>query len=463
MILSILALVAMAGVAYMGAVQGVHRAAQTLVALVLAGVVAFGLFGPVTGQVFPASDDVRSTWYYVGDAFCLWALFCVLLLGLRLLGERLLRSPSDFPVLVDRIGGGVLGAGVGYLAVGVCLVIVQMLPVSPSLLGYEPFRYVPGTSEADPERVEPADRLWLDWDRGTLALFGYLSGVTLGSEENCLFERYGDVYKPAEGSGGPGPHGADAPAPADAVDFLYGHWYRRYEAIRWRTGATLGPIPEVPQGTAEGQGLALVRGRSLTLYGMSLTLMNATRSPTIEGFPDVRPPGGEAGEFLIVPLRFKPAARLPRTIDSSQFHLIDALGGAVGGAPMVYGEAKRVLPKKSAPQGAKEPPPEMVLGYSSAQTEPRNLRYGFSEGSSRGRYLMDGARFTFLEPRQSESRILIFAVPKTIRNGDMRLFMKPAVPAAPEAGPPVPQAGKAPAKPVAKPPAAPASAKPAAK
>ncbi|MBE3070844.1 MAG: CvpA family protein [Planctomycetes bacterium] len=446
MVLSILALVAMAAIAYAGALDGLHRAARTLVALVLAGVIAFGLFGPVTGALFASADDPRSTWYYAADALCLWAILCVVFLGLRLLAGRFLRNQADIPVLIHRIGGGAVGAITGYLAAGVCLAMVQMLPVSPALFGYEPFRYVEGTSEENPERVVQAGRLWLDWDRQALGFFGYLSGAALGSPEASLYERYGDVYETPGRPSHPADRlrGSDRP-PADADDFLYYHWYRRYEAVRWRTGVATGPIPEVPAGAADEHGLILRRGKSTVLYGMNLSLSNVTRAAALENFPDVRTPGGAGDEFLLVTLRLKVVDRVPRTIDSAQFHLLDSLGGKVGGAPLVSGPAKRDIPRRPPADESELPPPQIVAGNNTAEVAHRRLRFGFATGKPRGMYLMDGATFTFTERRQSENRTLIFVVPKAVRDEDIRLFMDPTVPPPPEPAPPAGPAPPAPA------------------
>ena len=139
-LLNILALIVMVAVGCMCAVQGAYRAAQILVFLILAASLAFGLFAPVTAMVFGSSGDPGSVWYYAGDALCLWAILCFAFLGFRTAAEKFLLNQPDFPIHADRAGGAVLGLAVGYLAVGVCLVLVQMLPVSPAFLGYEPFK-----------------------------------------------------------------------------------------------------------------------------------------------------------------------------------------------------------------------------------------------------------------------------------------------------------------------------------
>ena len=421
MFLGILALVVIAGVALMCAAQGVYRAAQTLVALALAAALAFGVFASVTGTIFGSSGDPASIWYYAGDALCLWAVFCLVFLGLRTAAERLLPSQPAFLMWPDRVGGGAIGLIAGYLAVGICLVLAQMLPVAPTFLGYEPFRYVEGTSEADAQRIESADRLWLAPDRAVLTLFGYLVGGPLGSgaaDASVLLNRYGDVFPPQEQRGS-GYAGA-----TDADDILYYHWYRRWEYIRFRTGSRLGPIPEVPQGKAVKHALALDRTRSTSLYGMSLRVNRVARSNQIEQFPDVRPPQGE--EFLAMTVRFDPVGRLPRTIDSAQFHLIDDRGARVGGQPMLHGTAKR-----PSPIPGMESEPKMDRRTKAPASFPRGLRLGFPERGTRGHYLMDGARFYFVGKREYESQTLVFTVPTGMRTEQLRLFLDPKVPPLP--------------------------------
>ena len=429
MLVNVLALVVVAVVACMCAAQGVYRAAQNLVALVLAGALAFGWFAPVTRALFSSADDPAGIWHYAGDALCLWAVLCVVFLGLRTAGERLLPHQPAFLPWADHAGGGAIGLVVGYVAVGVCLVLVQMLPVAPRFLGYEPFRYVEGTGEADPERIEPGDRLYLAPDRGVLTFFAYLVGGPLGSagsdtvragtsEAPGLLNRYADVYPPPRMRG-------DTYAPVtDVDDILYYHWYRRWQYILFRTGSRLGPLAEVPAGTAAEHALPLDRARSTTLYGMSLRVNRAARSEAIEEFPDERPPQGE--EFLAVTVRFKPVRRWPRTIDSAQFHLIDARGVRVGGASRIHGTAKRPAPVAGADAG-----PEVVARSGSPASFPRALRFAFPEGATEGHYLMDGARFHFVEKREYASRILVFTVPSAMRTDQLRLFLDPKVPPLP--------------------------------
>jgi hypothetical protein len=425
-ILNVLALACTAAVMYMCAVHGVFRAGMTLAACVLAGAVAFGLFGPAAGLL--GADNSNSVWYYAADALALWAIFCVVFLGLRVLAETLLRNESVFPSLADSLGGAVLGFAAGYLAVGLCLVLVQMLPMPPSILGYSPFQY-----DGKNIMVTEGDRLWLRWDRGTLALFGWLSAHSLGSKEHLLFNRYGELYPP------PRDDSAQAPAPdlsavargakADADDMLYYHWYRRWEYIRWRRCGAQGPLPgepvEVVEQTGPGQlpGMALNRGHVLRSDAVAIQIMRLERADQVADFPDVR--RGEHEIFLVLTLDLSPAREAPVSVDSKQF-VLRAENGQRFTNPLVYGLAR-----------LGRPDPEIVhrAGMTPAETTPRNLRFGIPEEKVRGHYLMDGAAFRFAEMSQQEERAFIYTVPAGLNDGALRLLFEPAPPAAPPGNP----------------------------
>jgi len=409
-IVNLLVLAAIATVAAFGVLQRLYRATQMLVALILAGALASTLAGPVAGAISASSDSPDSTWYYVGDAICLWAILCAVLLGLRTAGHRLLPTTPSLPTAASQAGGAVVGAMAGYLAVGLCLMVVQMLPVAPALLGYEPFRYLEGTSRENPERVVPADTVWLAPDRAAIWFFDTITGGGADPEGGALLRRYGDVYPPERMR----PQEYEPAVNAD--DFLYFHWYRRWRAIRWRTGQALGPIPEVPSGAAGKHGLLVEYNQRGTLYGMKLRVYPAERSTKIAGFPNIEPPEGKV--FLKIRLRMERAMRLPRAIDSAQFYLVDDSGNRLGDAPLVLGEARINQEGKPQAESTSVAP----------QTTPRNPRFAFPSGRSEGAYICTGMRFIFTERRHRDSKDFVFAVPKTTPTRGIRLLMDPRVP-----------------------------------
>ena len=447
-ILNILALACTAAVMYMCAIHGVFRAGMTLAACVLAGAVAFGLFGPAAGLL--GADNSNSVWYYAADALALWAIFCVVFLGLRVLAETLFKNESPFPSLADSIGGAVLGLAAGYLVVGLCLVLVQMLPMPPSILGYSPFQY-----DGKNNMVTEGDRLWLRWDRGTLALFGWLSAHSLGSKEHLLFNRYGELCPPPRDDSGQAsapdlsaglsaiahrataearpvrhsPQGDGGSAKADVDDMLYYHWYRRWQYVQWRTGVAQGPLPgepvEVIEQTGPGQlpGMALNRGHVLRSDAVAIRIVRLERAEQVADFPDVR--RGEHEIFLVLTLDLSPARAAPVSVDTRQFVLM-AENGQRFTNPLVYGLAR-----------LGRPDPEIVhrAGMTPAETTPRNLRFGIPEEKVRGHYLMDGAAFRFAEMSQQEELAFIYTVPAGLNDGALRLLFEPAPPAAPPGNP----------------------------
>jgi len=458
-LMNLLAALAWAGVTYMGTVHGVYRSAQTLVACLLGGVIAFGLLGPATA--FLPTDNPKSIWYFAADPFCLWILFCAAFLVLRTLGEKLKNEPQFSPIL-DAVGGGVAGAVTGYLTVGLCLLLVQMLPTSPEFLGYDAFPYPPGQQRAT-GTPDPGPTLWLKWDRATLEFFNYLTSKPFGSAESSLLARCGDVYPPAE-KRGPA-YGKDAqgnPLPLAVLlspdDFLYYYWHRRHEFIQWQTGVASGPIPERARPRTEGPGLPLVTGQIGVLSEVSVRIVRFDRMVSIEAFPQERPPGGE--EFLVMTLRFRPTARLPRAIDSSQFFLLGTRGERFRD-PLLYGRAKPGKPEN-----------QIVPDYAiPSALAPRGVRFNMPPGKPEGNYLASGAVFTFSESNQEEARTFVFTVPKQAQlpNELLRLNVLPTPPAAsapaapPAAATPAPAETKPAApRPAATPPAATAPAPPAA-
>jgi hypothetical protein len=430
--MNIIAVAAMAAIVYMGLVHGLYRSAQTLVICVLAGAIAFGLLGPASGLV--GSSSSRDTWYYAADPFCLWAIFCAAFLLLQTLAAKLFPHEPGFPSLLNQLGGAIFGIGTGYLVAGLCVLLIQMLPTSPELLGYEAFKFKRG-EDVQSDSTKPGDLLWLQWDRGAVAFFGYLTSGSLGSHETGFYRRYGDVYPPADR------RGEDYEVALDGDDVLYFYWYRRWEFF----GASPeGPIKEAPRATAsrEGPGLRIAQGHAETLADVSVRISLVERLPAIETFPQEKPPANH--EFLLITIRFRPTGRPPRTIDSSRFVLLETSGGRFEN-PMVLGRAK-----------AGQPQPGIVPEYAKPSVmTARSPRFNIPPGGTEGFYLASGASFTFTEAGQEEQRTFAFVVPKQRSTERFRLNVQPEAGAAPR--PATPAAPKpatvAPTAPATKPPA----------
>jgi hypothetical protein len=414
-LLNILALAATVGVAYMSAVQGVYRAVQTLIACIVTGTLAFGLCGPLAG--IGASNDPTSLWYYAGDAFFLWLVFCLVFMGLRMACDQFLPNQPAFPYYINFPGGGVVGLATGYLCVGLCLVLAQMLPLAPDILGYSPFDYAPAESEARLDSLNKGEPLWLSWDRGALTFFGYLSAAPLGSEASTFHRRYGDRYPPPEFS--------KLPKTGPVDDILYCDWYRRYQAVRWRQYGMAGPLPRRVS-TVEDKGLALIADRARVVDDVDLRVLGVVRRDTLDGFPQVKPPANE--DFVLITLLIT-VGKPPRTVDSADFLLLTNLGEKIHKPPLIYGAART----------DKADQPVLVKPEFRPAAPPT------------GQYLADGATFAFAAPRDRALSTFVFTMPKSKGFETVRLlFEPPAAPVKPEATPATPAKpgpAKAPAKP----------------
>lgn len=419
MLLNILALAATVGVAYMSAVQGVYRAVQILIACLVAGTLAFGLCGPLAG--IGPSNDPTSIWYYAGDAFFLWLVFCLVFLGLRTACDQFLPNQPAFPYYINFPGGGVVGLATGYLCVGLCLVLAQMLPLAPDILGYSPFDYTAAENEAHLDSLNKGEPLWLSWDRGALTFFGYLSAAPLGSETSTFHRRYGDAYPPPEFS--------KLPRTGSVDDILYYDWYRRYQAVRWRQYWMAGPLPRRLSTVEDKGGLALIADRMRVVDDVDLRVLGVVRSETLDGFPQVKAPADE--DFVKVTLLLKALGKLPRTVDSADFLLVTNLGEKIHKPPLIYGAART----------DKADQPVLI------KPEFRNER----ASTPSGHYLADGATYTFAAPRDRALSTFVFTMPKSKGFETVRLlFEPPAAPAKPDATPATPAKpgpAKAPAKP----------------
>jgi hypothetical protein len=416
MILSILAFVGMAIIAYMSAVQGVYRAAMILVACILAGVLGFGLMGPLAGMLVdykqqqPLPLASMSTWYFAADAVCLWAVFCIVFLGLRTLGEKFLQYQPDFPYHVNRAGGAILGVLTGYLTMGMCMILIQMLPTAPEELGYEAYAYSPAKGD-HPESILPTDRpLWLKWDRGTLDFFGYLSTWPLGSDDARLFGRYGRVYPNAPATGEKYAGTVD--------DFLYYHWYRRHQFIVWKTNrpASDSPIKELARGLTEGPGSPLTYTDWMQVGGVKYQIISHKTRSTIDEFPNVKLSSGE--QFVLVQVRFMPL-NVPAVVDTDQFELI------VPSLPKATQPRVLTAAKPGSPENTIEPEQPLAPMVPAAIMAPRNPRFYIGTGMAAGEALLDGATFKFTDANQVEVRTLVFGVRKEHPPETLRLNAEP--------------------------------------
>lgn len=100
------------------------------------------------------------------EAVALGAIFAISMIVLREVADRLIRGNMNFPLLVERVGGGITAFTGASVMVGMVFLILQLSPLSAKLLGFERC-----PSPNDPS----ADK----------AMFPYADSLTVGLVKNA--------------------------------------------------------------------------------------------------------------------------------------------------------------------------------------------------------------------------------------------------------------------------------------
>ncbi len=207
--LEIFAILIVALAAFLHYRAGIWGAVLTVFAVLVAGAAAFGFYLPASAAIGSTGVGAIRFW---GDALMFLAIFLASFTVLRLVAEQLLKNVMGFLPLVNSIGGAAIGLVAGYLVAGIFTVFVQMLPLPPTVFGYEPFKL------GSTQRV---GHLSLKYDENLVGLYGGLSRKALQNGDAAgLAARY-----PAQDL-------AAAPDPsrgATTDDILYHYFCRRVD------------------------------------------------------------------------------------------------------------------------------------------------------------------------------------------------------------------------------------------
>ncbi len=172
-------------IAFFQALQGLFSAVIMCVLTILSAALAFGTYeslyyGPLIGQI-PE----------YGEAVALFGIFIITLIVLRTVFDNVVKGNMQFPVWVDRIGGGALGLVSAIIIVGMLQLGFQLLPFDGEFLGFN--RFVPVSvdrnaelSEDDLKKKAPDSVKWrreslaFSPDEKVVGLISLLSGGALG-------------------------------------------------------------------------------------------------------------------------------------------------------------------------------------------------------------------------------------------------------------------------------------------
>lgn len=186
MIANLLLIAYLIAMAYWWGLQGLFSAFLHLVITILAGAIAIAAWEPlVYGFLF---DRMPEYAWGVG----LLAPFILLMIGLRLPMDALVRKNVNFPNLVNVTVGGFLGVLSGIVSAGLLIVGLSFLPLGLTIGGYQPF-----IVEATGRVSASGGGLWVPVDSQAMGLFTMLSDGSLSSGRPMSIYRPGVVEQAA--------------------------------------------------------------------------------------------------------------------------------------------------------------------------------------------------------------------------------------------------------------------------
>lgn len=161
--------------------QGVLAAFAMAVNILLAGLVAFNFFEPITNELEPMMTD--SFLHGFEDSISLVALFSITLVFLRWATNALMHTVIEYGAVIQQGGAVVFGALAGYLVAGFLLCVAQTLPLDPHFMHFEA-QLEPNNPGAKLRRIMPPDHVWL-------ALMHRASMESLAWDEDAPFDMDG--------------------------------------------------------------------------------------------------------------------------------------------------------------------------------------------------------------------------------------------------------------------------------
>lgn len=138
--------------------QGVLPAFAMVVNILLAGLIAFNFFEPISVELEPILDDGFLDGFE--DSLSLVLLFSLSLGFLRWAANALIHAVIYYNPVLQLAGSVLFGALAGYLVAGFLVCVAQTLPLDEHFMRFE-VQAEPGSPGAKLRRIMPPDHVWL--------------------------------------------------------------------------------------------------------------------------------------------------------------------------------------------------------------------------------------------------------------------------------------------------------------
>jgi len=155
MIISLVLFAILAAVTGMLVREGLWRSTLMFFNVLTAATVATAWFSPLAAVL----EEQIKGYAKLVDFLSIWLIFCVVLALLRELTDRMSPTSLVFPLLVERIGGGLMAFLTGWIMMAFIAATLHTAPVTRE--------EVQPTPEARMFFGLAPDRKWLGWVRGS--------------------------------------------------------------------------------------------------------------------------------------------------------------------------------------------------------------------------------------------------------------------------------------------------------
>ncbi|HEX3357056.1 MAG TPA: CvpA family protein [Tepidisphaeraceae bacterium] len=136
MIFGIAILLLVLAIAYFHYAQGFFSATISAICTIVAAIVAVSYHETVINLL------LKGAVANYAEAMVLCGLFALTYIILRVIADKAVPGNVLFPLMVDKIGAGVMGIVAGLFGTGVFVMAVQSMPFGPSIAGYARFTVV---------------------------------------------------------------------------------------------------------------------------------------------------------------------------------------------------------------------------------------------------------------------------------------------------------------------------------
>ena len=182
------------GLTYAWMVRGFFNSFVHLLCTLVAGALAFAIWEPLAYLLVGVSPE-RGFLSFIGSSAWGVALvipFAGIMLILRVITDKVVKSNIKNAGPVDYVGGGACGVVTGVICAGITTIGIQSMRVPSDFLGYQPLWYTEDTGTGGGSLVL-SDSLWLPADKITGWIY---SGLSVGSmsARNPLDKWYPNVH-----------------------------------------------------------------------------------------------------------------------------------------------------------------------------------------------------------------------------------------------------------------------------